>query len=90
MIRYGIAEWFGEPFAGMPPARRQTLAAVVLDNAPAPFCPFQKGSVRCSKRGGVCSFRRYENGGGGRILRPAGSPVILCPKRFEQDDVLPR
>lgn len=90
MTRYGIAEWFGEPFVEMTPARRRELAAAALDDAPAPPCPFQRGSVRCNKRGGVCSFRRYENGDGGRISRPAGSPVILCPKRFEHGDVLPR
>lgn len=91
MTRYGIAEWYGEPFAEMPPARRQALASVALNRAARPpLCPFQRGSAPCHKPGGVCSFRRYEEGGGGRVGRPVGPPTILCPRRFDEDELVVR
>ena len=50
-------------------------------------CPFRMGGGLCTKKGGVCSFRLYENDGG------AAAPVsdvenglrVLCPRRFEED-----
>lgn len=87
MTRYGIMEWFGEPFAVMPPERRQELAKIVSQKATPPKCPFQAGGVACGKRGGVCSFQEYEQDGD-RLGKPVGSPVILCPQRFDQDDTI--
>ncbi len=78
MSRYGIAEWFGEPFDRMGPARRRELARAALNKAGALPCPFQSGDKRCTKKGGVCSIRA----GGGPI-------VITCPQRFDQGDILP-
>lgn len=91
MTRHGIAEWYGEPFAAMTPARRRALAAIALDRgAHAPPCPFQRDSTPCHKPGGVCSFRRYERGGGDRIGAAVGAPVILCPRRFDENDLVVR
>ena len=75
--RYGIAEWFGLPFMRLPAARRQVLARAALGQAAPPPCPFQRGKP-CSKRGGVCSIRAGE-----------GQPVIVCPNRFSEGDLLP-
>ena len=92
--RYGIAEWYGEPYHQMDPGRRQTLASHASTRGvdTAPMCPFQRGT-RCSKKGGVCSIRPYralvDGSSHDRIGEPAGSPVIVCPKRFEQNSVLP-
>jgi len=87
---YGIAEWYGQPFQPMSPTRRQALAEVV--SAPKnewPACPFQGGAPRCSKRGGVCSLRPYRVDGD-RIGDAIGPPTITCPRRFDQDELIPR
>ncbi len=94
-IRYGIAEWYGEPFADMAPTRRQALAGIALgENKRLPVCPFQSGNVTCSKKGGVCSIQRYseesEKHPVGRIGTREGMPVITCPRRFEQNDLIPK
>ena len=88
MTRYGIAEWYGEPFLSMPPTRRQELAKIALGDGNPPPCPFQEGGASCHKQGGVCSFQRYESGDDGRVGTPVGSPVILCPSRFDQANLL--
>ena len=92
--RYGIAEWYGEPFATMPPARRRDLAAIALGQGSVPRCPFQRGDVPCTKGGGVCSIQKYRpylgNHLADRIGEPTGSPAITCPRRFEQDALVPR
>lgn len=76
--RYRIAEWFGEPFMRLPAARRQALAQAALGRSPSPTCPFQSGRPRCSKKGGVCSIQTGE-----------GMPVITCPSRFDEGNLLP-
>ena len=90
MSRYGIAEWYGEPFAEMPAARRRALAASALGEVDAPACPFQRGNTQCRKKGGVCSFQRYSEGTGGRIGPIQGSPVVICPHRFKEGDLVTR
>ncbi|MDE0208794.1 MAG: NotI family restriction endonuclease [Boseongicola sp.] len=79
MSRYGIAEWFGEPFDRMGPTRRRELARAALDKAGVLACPFQSGGKRCTKKGGVCSIRAGD-----------GPVVITCPQRFDQGNILPR
>ena len=77
--RYGIAEWFGQPFAHLSPDERMKLARAALRQTTSPPCPFQRGTPPCSKRGGVCSLR----------AGPAPS-VITCPNRFKERDLIPR
>ena len=77
--RYGIAEWFGEPFIRMSAARRQWLARAALGREEPPPCPFQGGRPQCGKRGGVCSIQAGK-----------ARPVITCPHRFEENDLIPR
>ena len=84
MTKYGIMEWFGEPFASMPPSRRQELAQAAMKQKKPPACPFQPGAVACGKKGGVCSIQQYERDGD-RVGNAVGNPVIMCPKRIEQD-----
>ena len=89
--RYGIAEWFGEPLLALTPARRAQLARSALQRGNAPRCPFQQGDVQCSKKGGVCSIQRYEEAdSGGRIAAAVGEPVVVCPRRFQESQVLIR
>lgn len=83
--RYGISEWYGNPFLGLDPRQRRSLAGTALDReATPPPCPFKANLANCHKRGGVCSIQRYEAGEGGRIGAPVGDPVITCPARFEE------
>lgn len=86
---YGIGEWFGENFLSMAPQRRQELAAAALDQHEVPRCPFRGKDSKCNKKGGVCSIQRYEVSNQ-RISFQVGDPVIVCPNRFEQDNLLPR
>ena len=92
--RYGIAEWYGAPFAHMSPDRRQALAKVALDpDAVPPTCPFQQGGIPCRKKGGVCSiqyYRRQPAPHEDRIGERAGTPVITCPHRFDQGNLVPK
>lgn len=76
--RYGIAEWFGEPFADMSPSRRKVLAQSALGTAEPPVCPFQRARPPCGKKGGVCSLQAHP-----------GLPVITCPRRFDENDLIP-
>ena len=93
--RYGIAEWYGESFADMSSARRREFAAVALGHGDIiSRCPFQHGNVKCGKKGGVCSIQTYRPRSGhqqtDRIEELSGKPVITCPKRFDQDDIVPK
>lgn len=76
--KYRIAEWFGIPFKSMPPTERQSLAKAALgENLPPPPCPFQPGKPECRKKGGVCSLSAGDM-----------PPVIVCPKRFQENGLL--
>jgi hypothetical protein len=87
--RYGIAEWYGEPYEGLSVERRRELAQIAGGgNEESPACRFQQGSPPCHKRGGVCSLIRYQPGDSDRIGPSQGRPVIVCPKRFEEDRVV--
>lgn len=90
MSRYGIAEWYGEPFAELSYKRRRELASVALGLTQPPLCPFQRGRIVCRKKGGVCSFQRYESGEHDRVKLVRSSPVIICPQRFQERDVIVR
>ncbi len=82
--RYGIGEWYGEPLPTMDEGRRRHLARCALGEADAPICPFQAPSAACSKEGGVCSLLSYDG------LEPTGTPVVVCPKRFEEGNLVPK
>lgn len=88
--RYGIAEWFGQPFLDLSPAERQQSARAALKKTDTvPPCPFRPNRPPCSKPGGVCSLQRYEKDDDLRIRKPeASEPVIVCPCRFEQGQLL--
>lgn len=51
------------------------------------FCPFQAAVPR-RKPGGVCLIRAYSEGPRGRLGNTAGEPVITCPKRLEEGQLL--
>ena len=85
MSRFGICEWYGEPFATMTASRREFLARIALtEEEPAPPCPFQANRPPCAKSGGVCSIRSYQQGPDGALGQAEDDPVTTCPRRFEQ------
>jgi hypothetical protein len=90
-IRYGIGEWYGFRFAELSPEHRHNNAKAALGmQSEVPRCPFQAGSSRCSKAGGVCSIQRFEEAEAGMLGAARGMPVVVCPNRFEEDDLLLR
>ncbi len=87
--RYGIAEWYGQPLLGLSPSQRRDLALVASRGGDEiPPCPFKQNEPTCSKKGGVCSLRRYAQSEDGRLGEPVGEPVIVCPARFEEERLL--
>lgn len=91
---YAIAEWYGEPFIRMSPERRQTMANIALGkSSPPPVCPFQPGNPQCKKKGGVCSIQTYRKPptqNSNRLGLRVDPPVITCPRRFDQDSLIPK
>ena len=89
--RYGIGEWYGRTFQSLSAAGRRQLAQHALDrNTHQPLCPFQAERQPCAKAGGVCSLQRYREAPDGRLGAPTDQPIIVCPRRFEQDQLLVR
>ena len=89
MSRYGISEWYGHRFLSLSAEERQEYARVAIgQKGLRPPCPFRSGNPTCSKSGGVCSIQLYEDDGSGHVGNFENPPVIVCPSRFEQDNLL--
>ncbi len=87
--RYGIGEWYGQPFLNLSPSQRRQLALVASgEGNEIPQCPFQQNQPICNKRGGVCSIHRYKQSDDGRLGEPVGGHVTVCPARFDEDHLL--
>ena len=86
--RYGINEWYGKAYTDLSREARSLLAESALGSREVSPCPFQIGNPPCSKKHGVCSIVQYTRGQAGRIGRKAGEPVIVCPNRFDQGQLL--
>ena len=87
--RFGIAEWYGHPLLALSAQDRRVLARKALrEESGTPPCLFQEGRPPCRKRGGVCSLRRYQEGERGRIAQAVEDPVVVCPARFEEGQML--
>ena len=88
--RYGIGEWFGVPIHTLTDDKRQSFAKAALykDNEPIPLCPFVSGfakaNVKCSKKGGVCTFAPYQAPDPEAELPAAirAGLTAFCPNRF--------
>ena len=62
-------------------------------DAVPPTCPFQQGGIPCRKKGGVCSIQHYRRRPApheDRIGERSGTPVITCPHRFDQGNLVPK
>ena len=81
--RFGIGEWYGHSLVGLTRDERRAYAVGSGSNP----CPFRMGGGPCTKPGGVCSFRLYEDDDGVAIpVSGAEAGLrVLCPRRFEED-----
>ena len=81
--RFGIGEWYGDSYAGLTSKERRAYAA----GGGSYPCPFRLGGGKCTKKGGVCSFRLYEDADG--VTVPVADTEaglrVLCPRRFEEE-----
>lgn len=91
--RFGIGEWYGHSFVQLTKEQRRSYAKIapVQTKQSAPPCPFQSTSginIPCSKKGGICSLRLYEQDAGGNV-QPVGGNAgklrVTCPHRFKQN-----
>jgi Restriction endonuclease NotI len=89
MIRYGAAEIYGFDLSSLPPERIREMS---LANHKKIVCPFKKAELgkaepSCSKKGGVCSLRQFEQDKDGKVT-PLGTPATTCPHRFLENSLI--
>ncbi|WP_083213578.1 MULTISPECIES: NotI family restriction endonuclease [unclassified Ensifer] len=85
--KYGIGEWYGKLYKNIGSTER----AAYLNPSPIPDCPFlaavpdlaPRGSIKCSKKGGVCSIRNFTEQEDGQLR--FGPLTATCPNRFLED-----
>ena len=84
--RFGIGEWYGHSFVGLTQDERRAYATGTGSHP----CPFRMGGGKCTKKGGVCSFRLYEDTDGVAIPESGAEAGlrVLCPRRFEEDKTI--
>jgi hypothetical protein len=85
--RYGIAEWYGKDISSMSPEERKSLALISMSkDTDKPDCPFQSSigiKKSCSKPGGVCTLRKYQETTTGDATALVSHPIVtICPVRF--------
>ena len=95
---YGRGEWYGELFKYLTPARARELLDTPNAQMPCPFmqdvpnlAPWdskaKQPKTRCNKSGGVCSLRRFTEGGDEISFGPL---VTTCPNRFLEGGTIVR
>ncbi len=87
--RYGIGEWYGLSFAAMEPAQRKSLAEAQSRRGFQKVCPWRSTAseeLPCTKKGGVCSLRLYEQKPHSNAVCPVSGIneglAVTCPERF--------
>lgn len=94
--RFGIGEWYGRSFVRLTRDERKAFANTALTHSKenAPICPFLSTtikSVKCMKKGGVCSLRLYEANeerGALGVTSEEGKLRVVCPHRFKQNNTV--
>lgn len=94
--RFGIGEWYGKSFLLMTPAERRRLATLQitkdpqLKTIPCPFRSTPELVVPCTKPGGVCSLRLYEEVANKikSVEGQLGQLRATCPNRFQQETIV--
>lgn len=93
--RWGMAEWYGRDITTLTDEERQNrgllaseqMATGDLSNTlPCPFMSNLTPNARCSKKGGVCSIRKFSPPGLETPVAPTDDKIVTtCPARFIQD-----
>jgi len=89
--RFGTGELYGFDFSTLSAERVRQLSSVSHRDVECPFKPPEEGKParRCNKKGGVCSLRLFVQEAQGQVLGK-GEPVITCPSRFLEADLVVR
>lgn len=87
--RYGTGELYGFDFETLSPERIRQLSSASHRDMECPFKPSEPGKPirRCNKKGGVCSLRLLTHNTNGNVVGQ-GEPVVTCPNRFLEQDVV--
>lgn len=94
MRKFGIGEWYGKSFLHLTPEERIEFARISKEGLHKQHgCPFRSrpGAPKpCTKPGGVCSIRQYEEKDGlaTRIDGEEGTLRATCPNRFEEQNTV--
>ena len=93
--RFGIGEWYGKVLTHLSAGDRQTFAALQATGQTPPVCPFQSADepIVCTKKGGVCTLRLYQESTSGVASIVGGSEgrlCTICPNRFEENQAMNR
>ena len=86
--RYSIGEWYGVGLDQLSRKQRRDQANlhVGVKTITGLDCPFQRNRV-CSKKGGVCSLRKYQQVGDEPVTLE-GPLVTTCPNRFLEEGTI--
>ena len=89
--RYGIYEWFGRDAVDLKSTQRRRFLKLAEDkDTTTESCRFASSLVSdavCSKPGGVCTIRKYQEIDGAVSIND-DLPVTVCPQRFLENKVL--
>lgn len=96
--RFGIGEWYGKNFIHLSNKERRHLASLQITKSPQRknlLCPFRSTDaliVNCTKEGGVCSIRFYEEARRkvSKVSGELGQLRATCPNRFQQESLVYR
>jgi hypothetical protein len=89
--RYGAGELYGFDFSALPPERVRQLSLASHRDFECPFKPPEPGKPirKCNKKGGVCSLRLFVQDARGQV-EGKGEPVVTCPNRFLEGNLVVR
>lgn len=91
--RYGIGEWYGKSFVRLSAEERRELAQMQMSRhakveMPCPARSSLEATVLCSKAGGICSIRLFDQvrDGDSVHVHPAEPSQLAstCPHRFKE------
>lgn len=92
---YGIGEWYGRSFGRMSADERRQFAAEASQKRSDRPCPWRSrpdSPRKCTKKGGVCSLRLYEQNPETGVVSAAEENnagfSITCPERFYEDGMI--
>ncbi len=93
MKKFGIGEWYGRNFLQLTSEERGEFSRISEGLHKTMVCPFRSrpGAEKpCSKSGGVCSIRQYEelDGNSALVEGQDGSLRATCPNRFQEQKTI--